>query len=147
MSLIKIDWRPDARTLRTFGWIGAAAFPILAAFAWWRLALFSFLSDAAAANAAIILLVLGAYSLAMAAIAPAALRPLYIAMSAIGYPIGLLVGAAVLTIGYYLVITPIGVAFRLARRDPLHRAWNPDAASYWVPRRQTLDVRRYFRQF
>lgn len=147
MSVLKINWRPDVRTLRSFGWIGAAAFPILAAMSWWQYAMFALLPLGVAATTAYVLLALGAYCLSCAALAPVALRPLYVAMSAIGYPIGLVVGTVALGFVYYLVITPIGLVFRLIGRDPLCRAWDPRAASYWVPRRTSSDVRRYFRQF
>jgi len=39
----------------------------------------------------------------------------------------------VLTVTYYLVLTPMGLLMRLFRRDPLNLRFDPDAESYWVP--------------
>ena len=38
-----------------------------------------------------------------------------------------------LSLVYYLVVTPVGVVMRLAGHDPLHRR-RPQQESYWVPR-------------
>ena len=38
-----------------------------------------------------------------------------------------------LSLMYYLVVTPIGVVLRLAGHDPLHRR-GPQRESYWIPR-------------
>jgi hypothetical protein len=38
-----------------------------------------------------------------------------------------------LSLMYYLVVTPFGVVLRLAGHDPLHRR-GPQRESYWVPR-------------
>jgi hypothetical protein len=43
---------------------------------------------------------------------------------------------------YYLIVTPIGRVCRLVR-DPLHREWNPDAASYWIPAAHGARVRTW----
>ena len=40
--------------------------------------------------------------------------------------------AVLLGLLYYLIVTPIGVVCRWVR-DPLHRDWDRDAASYWIP--------------
>ena len=48
---------------------------------------------------------------------------------------------------YYLVLTPIGLLLRLVHGNPLDRAPDRSAASYWTARRPLRDVRRYFRQF
>jgi hypothetical protein len=36
---------------------------------------------------------------------------------------------------------------RAAGRDPLARRFDRDAETYWVPREETPDPARYFRQF
>lgn len=36
---------------------------------------------------------------------------------------------------FFGVVTPIGVAMRLAGRDPLRRRHDPAASSYWILRR------------
>lgn len=36
-----------------------------------------------------------------------------------------------LSVVFYLVVTPVGLAMRLFGRDPLNRRLDPDATSYW----------------
>jgi hypothetical protein len=78
-------------------------------------------------------------------VAPAALRPLYIALVAITLPIGWLVSHALLMALYFVVITPIGWIFRLMGRDHLALERSGDA-TYWRPYRSAKSVDSYFRQ-
>ncbi|HKK51532.1 MAG TPA: hypothetical protein VKA74_08085, partial [Myxococcota bacterium] len=41
-KMIEIDWRPDERTLRQFGWIAVVGFAFLAAIAWLEVFVFAF---------------------------------------------------------------------------------------------------------
>ena len=41
----------------------------------------------------------------------------------------------------------LAIVFRLLGRDVLGTTFDRSAATYWVPRQPTTDVRRYFRQF
>ena len=47
--------------------------------------------------------------------------------------LGFVNSRVLLSLMYYLVVTPIGVVLRLAGHDPLHRR-GPQRESYWVPR-------------
>ncbi|HWL94628.1 MAG TPA: SxtJ family membrane protein [Phycisphaerae bacterium] len=145
--MIKIDWNPPPKTLRYFGLIGMFAFPALAWAAHAGFAAFGLIPENARPIVAWILLGLAAYCTVSAAVAPAALKPLFIGMSVIGAPIGIAVSYVVLGIVYFLVITPIALIFKLIGRDALHRRLEPSAQTYWVKRTPTTDVKRYFRQF
>ena len=83
----------------------------------------------------------------LSAVAPAANRPLYVAMIVLTYPIGFVVSHVILGAIFYGMITPIGLVFRLVGRDALRRKFEPDAKSYWVAHREPGSVERYFRQF
>jgi len=48
---------------------------------------------------------------------------------------------------FYLVLTPMGLIMRLLRRDPMLRAYDRAAASYWEAARSQRAASRYFRQF
>ncbi len=61
-------------------------------------------------------------------------------------PVGWSVSRLLLGIVYYVVLTPIGLALRLAGRDPLRRRAGSVADSYWADHRPARDVERYFRQ-
>jgi hypothetical protein len=62
-------------------------------------------------------------------------------------PIGWTVTHLVLAAVYYLVLTPIGLLMRLAGRDPMRRTIDPNAATYWIERKNPIESKRYFRQF
>jgi len=78
---------------------------------------------------------------------PAARRPVYVGTARLTHPIGWVVSHVVLVLVFALVVTPIALVLRLLGRDPLARRPDPRLATYWVDRRPTTDVRRYFRQF
>lgn len=49
-----------------------------------------------------------------------------------------------LTLVYYLVVTPYGVVTRLVGRDPLRRRGHASGASHWVERKATRQTREQF---
>ena len=63
-----------------------------------------------------------------------------------GMPIGWTISHVILSIVYYLVLTPTGLLLRLLGRDPLKKSPEQGAASYWIERRQR-DRASYFRPF
>jgi hypothetical protein len=71
----------------------------------------------------------------------------YQAWSLLFLPLAWSVSTLLLILVYYAVLTPIGLALRMAGRDPLHRKFDRDSASYWVRRDETANAERYFRQF
>jgi hypothetical protein len=48
---------------------------------------------------------------------------------------------------YYLLLTPVGLVFRLIGRDPLRRRFDRNATTYWIARRPPETSDRYFHQF
>lgn len=40
----------------------------------------------------------------------------------------------VLAVAWFGLLTPLALLSRLVREDPLRRAWDAEAASYWEPR-------------
>lgn len=147
MSLIRIDWNPPPRTLRTFGLICLAAFPLLGLLAYFRVLAFSLLSENASTPVAIVFGSIGAVSGLLAFARPALLKPLFVGMSLIAAPIGLVVSTTLLMLLYYLVLTPISLVFRLIGRDAMHRTPDRSATTYWIERQAPTDMKRYFRQF
>jgi hypothetical protein len=77
---------------------------------------------------------------------PQVIRPLYVFLTAITYPIGWVVSHVLLAVLYFGIFTPFAVAFRLVGRDVLGRRKRPGQSSYWTPKPAPVDVRSYFRQ-
>jgi len=128
MPMIEINLAPSRRHLRVFGAGALVVFGALGAWLFFAHRLFGF--EVAAPTAEVVaygLWALAALAGLLAAAAPAGLRPLYIALS--------------------VVSLPIGLVLRACGRDPLCRKSDPQAPSYWVDRPAPRDVKRYFRQF
>ena len=61
-------------------------------------------------------------------------------------PIGWVLSHALLAAVFYGVVLPVGLAMRLAGRDPMTRRLDRAAASYWVGRERVDGSERYFKQ-
>lgn len=147
MALVRIDWKPSRRTLRSFGVIALLVFAAAGALVYGRLGPGRAVPVGAAVPTAYVLWAVAAYCGFGAAVLPAAIRPIYLLLSVAAFPIGLVVAHAAMALLFYGVVTPIGLILRLAGRDPMVRRFDADAPSYWIQRRSPAAVERYFRQF
>ncbi len=139
MAMIDIDWNPGTTMLRRFSAVGAAFFGGLAAWAalkGWSPGWLPWTAGGLALFCAL-----------CAWIAPKWNLPLYLALTVLTFPIGLVISYLVLGFIYFGLMTPLGLVFRLMGRDALTRRLDPQAETYWVPRESVGDLRRYFRQF
>jgi len=138
MPLVEFHSRPGLTQLRRFASIGLPlALLFVGAIAWRQGS-----SDAAYAFATLAVL-----SFILGRLRPEWFRPLYVAGSALSYPVAWLIGYLLLAAVYFLLIAPIGLILRLLRRDPLARGFDREAQSYWIARSPGDDRRRYFRQY
>jgi hypothetical protein len=147
MSLIQMNWNPPSRQLRQFGAICLLVFALLGGLLYFRQTLFRIHFAAQTAHALAIALMLFGVACALTAIlAPAILRPLFVGLSLIGLPIGIVISFIVLAILFYGIIMPIGFVMRLIGRDTMQRKLRPELGSYWQTREPVTDNQRYFRQ-
>lgn len=138
MALIEIDTHPSRAQLRVFALLWLVFLGGVGAVVLWRAG--SWPAAAALWGLAVALPAVGwAWD--------AWLRVVYVGMAYAAAPIALVVSFVLLAGVYYLVMTPIGLGMRLFGRDPMARRFDPAARTYWIPRRHSEDVRRYFRQF
>ena len=148
MSLIKVDWNPNVRQLRTFGVIAAMVSVALAAVTLWRGSILGMTLEPTKAQLVVYgLIAIAAMCAVLSWTTPQMLRPLYVLATAISVPIGFAVSYLVLIILFYLVLTPFGLTFRLIGRDTLARRFDPSARSYWVPRQSARGIESYYHQF
>src|SRR4051812_38779795 len=147
MGLITLNFKPTTRQLRQFGAIGFVVFALIAAKLYFRHTFVgATLTTQTAHTIAIALWALAAACGIAALVAPAVLQPLFIGMSIIAFPIGMVVSYIILAIMFYGVITPVGLIMRLFGRDTMQRRLDPQAATYWQPHEPVTDARQYFRQ-
>ena len=128
---------PSKPELRKFGLTVGAAFAVLGAISWWR---GHELPPRIMWTLAVLLIVPGA-------IAPGILGPVQRGWMAFATMLGHVNTRIILTVLFYLVLTPVGWIMRLFR-DPLDRSLRDDRESQWVKRdTQTVELARYERQF
>lgn len=146
-KLIEIDWRPDDRILRQFGGIALFGFSFMAALAWWELLVFSFgLGDARPVVAGCFAALAG-ISAFFSLVAPRANLPIYLGLTLVSYPIGFVLSYFIMGFLFFIMITPMGLFFRLTGYDPLHRRFDREATSYWTNPRPRRGKESFFRQF
>jgi hypothetical protein len=145
--MFELQRDPDLPTLRRFGALASAVFGALAACAYLERAWFAGgLGPARVAVSAAFSLI-AVFAGAAALLRPRANRALYVGLSALAYPIGFVVSYCVLALVFFAVLTPIALALKLLGRDPLARAPDAAAPTYWAATRGPFPRARYFRQF
>ena len=73
----------------------------------------------------------------LGALLPATLKWPYVVWMALAMVLGAIVSTVLLTLLFYLMVTPIGLAARLAGRDFLRLKPDAGAPSYWLIRERT----------
>ena len=67
------------------------------------------------------------------AFSPRVLKYVYIAWMTVAFAIGFVMARVLLTICFFLLVTPIALIARLFGKDFLNRKWRKQAATYWLP--------------
>ena len=74
-------------------------------------------------------------------------RLLYIFWMGLGITMGLVTSPIILAVVFLVLITPVGLIFKLIRRDSMKRTMDASAASYWEEYQETDDPATYVKQF
>jgi len=123
----------DIKTIRKFGAIAFLFFGALFALGFWRqkllpVYLFGFLS---ALGLGFVLF-------------PSYLKPVYIAWLKIAHLLGKIFTTFILTLVYYLIITPAALIKRVFGGRPLPTSPDKDVLSYWVDRAEPAQPKERF---
>ena len=147
--MLKIDFTPKENVVRQFAWTAAIAFPALAALftkgdaKWYAVWNWPWTST--------LVLVLGGIGLAQLLLMLAGVRQptrwLFVVLMVIAFPIGFVLSHVIMALIYYLVITPIGLVFRMMGRDMLGRRLDPQAPSFWHDRGPQRSPASYFKLY
>jgi len=135
--MIQVDWSPGPRQLRQFAGAAVPGFGLVG---------YAVLRATGSLEAAGAVWAFGALAALVGLVVPTAIRPLYVALMALTLPIGMLVSHVLLRAIFYGVLTPLGLLFRLFRRDPLSLRRAPGQGSYWTAHAPPGDPRSYYRQ-
>ena len=129
---------PSAKKeLRKFGLTVGAAFAVLGAISWWRGHEWP---PRVMWTLAVLLMVPGA-------LFPAVLGPVQRGWMKFALVLGHFNTRVILTVLFYVVMTPVGLVMRLFR-DPLDRSLKEQRDTQWIKReREPVELARYERQF
>jgi len=147
MALIDVNWNPDRKLLRSFALISFVVFLLLGIWIWFRHKFLGFHFQIKTAQiTAIVFWFIAGSNLLLRFIAPSAIKPFYITLTAITLPIGYVLSHIIMAFVYYIIITPIGIILKLSGKDLLSRKIDPQTKSYWSPA-SSSDSKKYFKQF
>lgn len=135
MAVFRINTKPDDRQLRQFGLLCIMLLPAIAWF-WGG-------SSSTILGAALIGAGLGVLGI----LAPQTLKPIFIGLVLLSFPIGLVIGELILLMIFVGVFLPMALLFRIIGRDVLQRRMSAESETFWVPRSAPSNVRRYFQQY
>ena len=141
--MIKLNLNPEPHIIRQFAWfavvgmglIGMLALKLSVGFEWDHPV---FLGALALGGLQLLLFLIGV---------PFLSRALYIGLSVAFIPIGFVLSHVLLAGGYYLVLTPIALVFRLTGRDVIGKKLDANAKSYWHERSGNRPAASYFKLY
>ena len=110
----------NARALRKFGWVVGGVFLLLGG---WFLFRHKPVGPYFAGA--------GGLLVALGAVIPQALRHVYLGWMALAFTLGFIVTTVVLTLFFFLVVTPVGLIARCLGKDFLSQKLDPRSKSYW----------------
>ena len=118
--------RPGKAELQKFGRVMAGAFAIVAAIIFWRS---GWVQTPWVEGFGLI----AALFLAFSIVWPKALTPIEWAWLKLAMVLNYVMTRVLLTLVFFLAVTPIGLIFKLLRKDLLGKRFDPSAKTYWVP--------------
>ncbi len=78
---------------------------------------------------------------------PVIAKPFYLVWYFIGCCIGFVMGNLVLTLFFFVLLTPVGWLMHLMGRRSVSKGFDKAKATYWEDAEQAPDPKRYFQQF
>lgn len=141
MKLIQSIWhdiqeiKSTRKELREFGIVIGFFLGLVAAFLIWKGK--PFLTWSALASG----------FLALALIQPFLLKPFQKIWMALAVTIGWFMSRSILSLVFFLVVTPLSLALRIAGKKFLDMEFRKEGASYWIARDDAFSKERYEKQY
>ncbi len=145
-KILEVRRNPSKAELNWFGLIFLAVFGVMG-LVFWGKGSFIFGTGARPPIASWVVWTLAATVFVVYYAVPPLRKKIYVGFILAVYPIGYVFSHIILGAIFYLLFTPIGLIMKLVGYDPLHRAVEPGAATYWKPHRTGDDPSRYLKQF
>lgn len=134
MKVDQVNWCPTDPQLRQFGLACVVALPAIA----WGLGL--------SGPKVITLVMIGMLLSVAGLVVPRMLKPLFLLLSLVASPIGMILGELSMLVIYFAIVFPIGLLLRMLHRVPLELNLDRDRKSYWTSKECAKDVTTYYRQ-
>ena len=131
-----------AKDLRSFGWVVGGALVVFWAILWGPIPYFF-----GKGGNFQILAYIGLALAAVGTVAPLVLKPIYYAWMGLALTLGFVMTRVILTIFFFLVLTPVGLFFKLIGRDALHRKLDREASTYWIDKEYLIADRSRYEKF
>lgn len=128
--------QPETSDFRKFGWVVGAAFLLIGWFLVWR-----------GHEWARYLMYVGGALAVLGTVVPRLLKPVYFGWMSMAVVLGFFMTRVILTLFFFLVLTPVGLFFKLIRRDALHRKLDRSATSYWIEKDYLIRDRTRLEKF
>ncbi len=141
--MIKINLKPEPRILRQFAFIAVIGLPLIAGLVLRLCGTFEWTHPVLLAAVGLALLQLALFLAGVQALTHA----VFVVLMVVAAPLGFVISHVFLALIFYLVITPIGLVFRLMGRDVIGRQLDPKAASYWRDRGPARAASSYFKLY
>lgn len=138
MGLIALTLKPSEKQLSSFGYIALVMCNMIGLLMW---------ALGVSLTPCVVIGIAGAAIFILSRISLTLVRPIYVGLNILTYPVGWLVSHTLLALFYYGVLGGVGLWFKWLKRDPLHRAYDPDAQSYWTPCQHKRTLKDYFHQY
>jgi hypothetical protein len=145
-KMIHLNLDPDERTLRQFGFIALGAFGLLALCAFYETWMFRFGLGAARMPVVYALASLAGTSALLSLAWPKGNKPLFLGLTLVSYPIGIVMSFVILGILFYGIFAPLGALLRATGADPMQRSLGKGETTYWSSTRANRPKESYFRQ-
>lgn len=140
----EVNWKPDHSERRKFAFSLIVGFPILALL---FLVAGRLRTGGWDPTIPIRLGVGGAGLGAILWLLPEIARPFYVVWYGFACCMGLVIGNVLLSLFFYVVVSGIGLMLRVTGRDPLRKAFDKSASTYWTDVPKKTDPKRYYQQF
>ncbi len=137
MSLIRLNTRPSRRQLVQFGVAWIVFFLLVALLAAWR----------SASGSPWPMVAIALIPPLIGWIFPGFLRVLFIALSAVTFPIDFVVSHLILAGVYYLVLSPTGLILRLLKPGLFPKKPDASLTTYWRSRTRIRERNDYFKPY
>lgn len=117
--------KSDKRALRSFGLVVGSVLLIIVGISFWR-------RGFVLTSLAEIVAVVGLGLIIIGLVLPKVLLPLQKIWMALAVVLGFVMTRVLLTLVFALIVTPIGLALRLLRKDPLSKHPDSTLDTYWI---------------